>query len=57
MTVELERLEAKFASAGEADANELDQYGTQMRLHLATATSGRSLLAPPLNLCVAGPAV
>jgi hypothetical protein len=26
MTVELERLEAKFAKAGEADANELDQY-------------------------------
>ena len=26
MTVELERLEAKFAKAGEADADELDQY-------------------------------
>ena len=26
LTVELERLEAKFALAGEADANELDQY-------------------------------
>jgi hypothetical protein len=26
MTVELERLEAKFATAGEADPNELDQY-------------------------------
>jgi hypothetical protein len=26
LTVELERLEAKFAVAGEADANELDQY-------------------------------
>lgn len=26
LTVELERLEAKFATAGEADANELDQY-------------------------------
>jgi hypothetical protein len=26
MTVELERLESKFAKAGEADANELDQY-------------------------------
>jgi hypothetical protein len=26
MTVELERLEAKFAVAGEADADELDQY-------------------------------
>jgi hypothetical protein len=26
MTVELERLEAKFAKAGEADFNELDQY-------------------------------
>jgi hypothetical protein len=26
LTVELERLEAKFATAGEADANELDLY-------------------------------
>jgi len=26
LTVELERLEVKFATAGEADANELDQY-------------------------------
>jgi hypothetical protein len=55
MTVELERLEAKFARAGEADANELDQYArvaANLRRLLEAVGLGRrprDISVPTLN--------